>query len=65
MEKMLGVMFDCSRNAVLTVDSVKRYANILKKMGYNTLMLYTEDTYEIDGHPRGRLVSPNSISSQI
>ena len=59
MEKMMGVMVDCSRNGVLTVESVKRYADIIKKMGYNTLMLYTEDTYEIDnnpffGHLRGR-----------
>lgn len=59
MEKMLGVMLDCSRNAVLKVETVKKYANILKKMGYNTLMLYTEDTYEVDnqpyfGHLRGR-----------
>ena len=48
---MLGVMFDCSRNAVMNVESVKRYADILKKMGYNTIMLYTEDTYEVDGQP--------------
>ena len=59
MEKMLGVMLDCSRNAVMKVDAVKDYALILKKMGYNTLMLYTEDTYEVDnqpyfGHLRGR-----------
>ena len=59
MGKMLGVMIDCSRNGVMTVDAVKRYADIIKKMGYNTLMLYTEDTYEIDnnpffGHLRGR-----------
>jgi len=56
---MLGVMIDCSRNAVMTVDSVKKYADIIRKMGYNTIMLYTEDTYEIDnnpcfGHFRGR-----------
>lgn len=51
MEKMLGVMFDCSRNAVLTVESVKKYADIIRKMGYNTLMLYTEDTYEVDNQP--------------
>ena len=59
MEKMLGVMLDCSRNAVMKPDVVKSYANILKKMGYNTLMLYTEETYEIPsqpffGHLRGR-----------
>lgn len=59
MENTLGVMLDCSRNAVMTVDAVKRYAELIKKMGYNTLMLYTEDTYEVNnqpyfGHLRGR-----------
>ena len=51
MEKMLGVMLDCSRNAVMRVETVKQYANIVKQMGYNTIMLYTEDTYEIEGQP--------------
>ncbi len=51
MSKMLGVMLDCSRNAVMSTESVKEYADVLKKMGYNTLMLYTEDTYEIDENP--------------
>ena len=36
MEKMLGVMLDCSRNAVMKPETVKHYANIVKKMGYNT-----------------------------
>ena len=59
MNKMLGVMLDCSRNAVMSVQGVKNYANIIAKLGYNTLMLYTEDTYEIPsqpyfGHLRGR-----------
>ena len=51
MDKMLGVMIDCSRNAVMNVDSVKEFAGILKKMGYNTIMLYTEDTYELNDNP--------------
>ena len=59
MIKTLGVMLDCSRNAVMSVDAVKKYVSIIKKMGYNTLMLYTEDTYEVDnnpffGHQRGK-----------
>jgi len=59
MDKMLGVMIDCSRNGVMKPDVVKKYADILRKMGYNTLMLYTEDTYEVNnqplfGHLRGR-----------
>ena len=58
-EKMLGVMLDCSRNAVYSVESLKNYIDILSKMGYNTLQLYTEDTYEIKeepffGYMRGR-----------
>lgn len=51
MEKMLGVMLDCSRNAVLRPEKVKEYALLIARMGYNTLMLYTEDTYELDGQP--------------
>lgn len=58
----LGVMIDVSRNAVMTVDGVKRFLALLAKMGYNCAMLYTEDTYEIDGEPffgymRGRYTS--------
>lgn len=57
--KRLGVMLDCSRNAVMRVDAVERMILLLEKMGYNSLMLYTEDTYEVDnqpyfGHLRGR-----------
>ncbi|MBQ8351054.1 MAG: beta-N-acetylhexosaminidase [Clostridia bacterium] len=47
----LGVMIDCSRNAVLTVENTKRLLRMLALMGYNMLQLYTEDTYEIDGEP--------------
>ncbi len=48
---MLGAMIDCSRNAVMNVKTVKRFADILAGMGYNTLMLYTEDTFEVDNQP--------------
>lgn len=47
----LGMMLDCSRNGVLTVASVKQYMDILAKLGYNCLMLYTEDTYEVENQP--------------
>ena len=47
----LGVMLDCSRNAVRTVAFVKDFMRTLAAMGYNQLMLYTEDTYEIEGEP--------------
>ncbi len=48
---MLGIMIDCSRNAVMLPEQVKKYAALLKKFGYDTLMLYTEDTYEVNGEP--------------
>ena len=47
----LGIMIDMSRNAVMSVDGLKKYLCIIKQFGYNTVMLYTEDTYEIDGEP--------------
>ncbi|MBE6547228.1 MAG: beta-N-acetylhexosaminidase [Ruminococcaceae bacterium] len=47
----VGVMIDVSRNAVMSMDGLKRFLPLLKKMGYNMVMLYTEDTYEVDGEP--------------
>lgn len=47
----LGVMIDMSRNAVMSLDGLKRFLPLLAKMGYNCVMLYTEDTYEVDGEP--------------
>ena len=46
-----GVMIDMSRNAVMSIDGLKRFFPLLKKMGYNCVFLYTEDTYEVDGEP--------------
>ena len=46
-----GVMIDMSRNAVMSISGLKRFLPLLKKMGYNCVMLYTEDTYEVDGEP--------------
>lgn len=48
---MLGVMLDCSRNAVMKVSELKKFILNLEKMGYKLLQLYTEDTYEIEGEP--------------
>lgn len=49
--KNLGLMVDCSRNAVMRVSAVKRLIRLLARMGYAHLQLYTEDTYEIEGEP--------------
>ncbi|HWL51940.1 MAG TPA: family 20 glycosylhydrolase [Chthoniobacteraceae bacterium] len=46
-----GVMLDCSRNAVMTVPYLKRWLRQLALLGYNRLMLYTEDTYRLPGEP--------------
>jgi len=46
---MLGIMLDCSRNAVMKPDHLKRWMRQLALLGYNTVMLYTEDTYELEG----------------
>ena len=47
----LGVMLDMSRNAVMSVEALKKYFIYLHKMGYNCVMLYTEDTYEVADEP--------------
>ncbi len=46
-----GVMLDVSRGRVMTVASVKKYLEIMALHGMNMLMLYTEDTYEVEGYP--------------
>lgn len=57
--RRFGMMLDCSRNAVMNVPTVKKWIDLVADMGYNTLLLYTEDTYEVEnqpyfGHFRGR-----------
>ncbi|KAI8807924.1 glycoside hydrolase superfamily [Cladochytrium replicatum] len=47
----LGVMIDCSRSAVLTVDGAFYLLRNCALMGLNTFQLYTEDTYQINGEP--------------
>ncbi len=48
---MDGVMADVSRNAVLKVQSIKLLLEKMAVMGLDTLMLYTEDTYKVEGLP--------------
>ena len=49
--KTLGVMLDMSRNAVMNLEELKNYISVIARMGYNSLFLYTEDTYEVEGEP--------------
>lgn len=46
-----GVMVDCSRNAVMTVEQLENFITLISRMGYNQVQLYMEDTYEVNGEP--------------
>ncbi len=46
-----GLMLDVSRNGVMRVDAVKLILRRLALMGLNLMMLYTEDTFEVEGYP--------------
>lgn len=47
----MGVMVDCSRNAVMRPDRVKQLIRFMALTGYDYLQLYTEDTLEMEGEP--------------
>ncbi len=49
--KRLGTMVDCSRNAVMRPETVEKWIDLTADLGYNCLMLYTEDTYEVENEP--------------
>lgn len=57
--KTCGAMIDVSRNGVMRVDKVFEFIDYMALYGLNMLMLYTEDTYEVEGfemfgYQRGR-----------
>ncbi len=57
--RRLGTMLDCSRNAVMKPETVMQWIDLTADLGYNTVSLYIEDTYEVKdnpyfGHLRGR-----------
>ena len=47
----LTVLVDNSRNAVMKPEKIEELIRIIALMGYNGLMLYTEDTYKLDNYP--------------
>jgi len=49
--RTFGIMLDVSRNAVMTVDHFKKWLRRLALLGFNMAMLYTEDTYQLEGEP--------------
>lgn len=63
--KTNGAMYDMSRNSVFKVKTVKEIMKYMSLMGLNMFMLYTEDTYTVEGyeyfgHMRGRY-TPDEI----
>lgn len=46
-----GPMIDMSRGGVMKVESVKTYLRYAAAFGMNMIMLYTEDTYEVESYP--------------
>ena len=44
-------MLDCSRDAVYTVETLGKFFKLISAMGYSTVQLYTEDTFEVEGEP--------------
>ena len=59
---MLCYMADMSRNAVYNLPTAKKMLRLLALCGYDSMMLYTEDTFELPGYPyfghmRGRFTA--------
>lgn len=50
-KKYFGVALDMCRNAVMKVEEVKKYVDIISSFGYNLLQIYIEDTFEVDNEP--------------
>ena len=49
--KKCGVMLDMSRDGVMKVSALKKFIDVLSKIGMNAVYIYLEDTYEIKGYP--------------
>ena len=47
----LGYMVDCSRNAVIRLDQLKKLIRVLALMGYTYVGLYMEDTISVPEEP--------------
>lgn len=47
----LSYMTDVSRNGVMSLPAIQKMIRWLAAMGYNDMMLYMEDVYEVPGYP--------------
>lgn len=62
---MLGIMIDFSRNMVFTVPALKKVFQRLALLGYNTVFLYCEDTYELPDEPFFGMMRGRYTASEI
>jgi len=46
-----GIMIDASRNGVMTVEAIKLFLRKMALMGLDVVMMYTEDTFEMEKYP--------------
>lgn len=61
--KNVGVFLDISRNAIPHVHKMKEFILHIASMGLNKLILYMEDSYELEGYPHlGYMRARYSIS---
>ncbi len=49
--EMIGVMFNASSSAPPSLEGAKELLDYLAIMGYNMMMLYTEDTIQLESRP--------------
>ena len=49
--KTYGILFDCSRGNMITVKHFKHWMRRIALMGYNSVMIYTKDAYQVPGEP--------------
>ena len=64
--RMNGPMFDMSQgNAAFNVKTLKEVIRSLALMGLNTLMLYTEDNYEVPNRPYFGYMRPTYTQKEL
>ena len=49
--RTLGMLFDCTRGNIITVEHFKYWLRRMALMGYNLGMIYTKDAYQLPGEP--------------
>ena len=49
--KHFGVMLDVSRNGVMKKETLFPFIDLIAKLGYDTLELYSEDIYKLRDRP--------------